>query len=165
MQVDLDKVRDASMVTFDFRGGGGSRSQNNGAVQQVRIRPLSYTIKPRVADNTVYCTLDKHRKLSVEFNGDKLLTLHVFANALETEKPDPKDPHVMYFGSGIYTPPDLPGSVIHVPSNTTVYLAGGAVLQAKLVVDHAENVRIIGRGILDQPERGVEVTFSRNVTI
>ncbi|WP_324680686.1 glycosyl hydrolase family 28 protein [Hymenobacter sp. GOD-10R] len=166
VQVDLDKVRDASMVTFDFRGAVEvAVRKNNGAVQQVRIRPLSYAIKPRLGGNTVYFTLDKPRKLSVEFNGDKLQNLHVFANALETETPDPKDPHVMYFGPGIHTPPDLPGSVIHVPSNTTVYLAGGAVLRAKLVVDHAENVRIIGRGILDQPERGVEVTFSRNVTI
>nr|GFD48190.1 hypothetical protein [Tanacetum cinerariifolium] len=71
----------------------------------------------------------------------------------------------MYFGPGIHTPPDQPGNVIHVPSNTTVYLAGGAVLRAKLLVDHAENVRIIGRGIIDQPERGIEVTFSKNVTI
>jgi hypothetical protein len=61
----------------------------------------------------------------------------------------------MYFGPGIYTPPDQPGNVIAVPSNTTVYLAGGAVLRAKLLVDHAENVRIIGRSIIIQAERGM----------
>ncbi|QDA61654.1 glycosyl hydrolase family 28 protein [Hymenobacter jejuensis] len=166
VQVDLDKVRDASMVTFDFGGTVEvAVRKNNGAVQQVRIRPLSYGLRPRQEGNTVYFTLDRPRKVSVEFNGDKLQNLHLFANALETEKPNPKDPHVLYFGPGIHTPPDLPGSVINVPSNTTVYLAGGAVLRAKLLVDHAENVRIIGRGILDQPERGIEVTFSRNVTI
>ncbi|GAB3586557.1 glycoside hydrolase family protein [Hymenobacter daeguensis] len=166
VQVDLDKVRDASMVTFDMGGPMEvAVRKNNGSAQQVRIRPLSYGIKPRLEGNTVYFTLPQPRKVSVEFNGDKLQNLHVFANALETDKPDPKDPHVMYFGPGIHTPPDQPGSVIHVPSNTTVYLAGGAVLRAKLLVDHAENVRIIGRGIIDQAERGVEVTFSKNVTI
>ena len=166
VQVDLDKVSDASMVTFDTGGPVEvAVRKNNGLVQQVRVRPLSYGIRPRVEGNMVYFMLDKPRKVSVEFNGDKLQNLHVFANALETEKPDPKDPHIMYFGPGLHTPPDSPGSVITVPSNTTVYLAGGAVLRAKLLVDHAENVRIIGRGIIDQPERGIEVTFSKNVTI
>jgi hypothetical protein len=166
VQVDMDKVRDASMVTFDTGGPVEvAVRKNNGTVQQVRVRPLSYGIRPRVEGNMTYFTLTQPRKVSVEFNGDKLQNLHLFANALETEKPDPKDPHVMYFGPGIHTPPDQPGSVIAVPSNTTVYLAGGAVLRAKLLVDHAENVRIIGRGIIDQPERGVEVTFSKNVTI
>jgi hypothetical protein len=166
VQVDMDKVRDASMVTFDMGGPVEvAVRKNNGPVQQVRVRPLSYGIKSRLEGRTTYFTLDKPRKLSVEFNGDKLTNLHLFANPLETEKPDPKDPHVMYFGPGIHTPPATPGGVIQVPSNTTVYLAGGAVLRAKLLVDHAENVRIIGRGIIDQPERGVEVTFSKNVTI
>ena len=166
VQVDLDKVRDASMVTFDFGGTVEvAVRKNNGAVRQARLRPLSYGLKSRLEGNTLYFTLDRPRKLSVEFDGDKLENLHVFANALETEKPDPKAPGVMYFGPGIHTPPDAPGNVIKVPSNTTVYLAGGAVLRAKLVCDHVENVRIIGRGIIDQPERGVEVTFSRNVSI
>jgi Glycosyl hydrolases family 28 len=166
VQVDLDKVRDASMVTFDMDGPVEvAVRKNNGAVRQARLRPLSYGLKSRLEGNTLYFTLDRPRKVSVEFDGDKLENLHVFANALETERPDPTGPHVMYFGPGIHTPPDAPGSVIRVPSNTTVYLAGGAVLRAKLLVDHAENVRILGRGIIDQPERGVEVTFSRNVTI
>ena len=32
-------------------------------------------------------------------------------------------------------------------------------------MDKAENVRIIGRGILDHPMRGIEVTDSKNVLI
>ena len=46
-------------------------------------------------------------------------------------------------------PKDLPNNQIRIPGNTTVYLAPGAVVKAKLLVDKAENVRIIGRGILD----------------
>ena len=60
---------------------------------------------------------------------------------------------------------DLPNNQIRVPSNTTVYLAPGAVLKAKLLVDNAENVRIIGRGILDHPVRGIEITDSENVLV
>lgn len=72
---------------------------------------------------------------------------------------------VMFFGLGVHRPKDLPNNQIRVPSNTTVYLAPGAVLKAKLLVDNAENVRIIGRGILDHPVRGIEITDSENVLV
>ena len=60
---------------------------------------------------------------------------------------------------------DLPSAEIKIPSNCTVYLAPGAVVKARLIVDHAENVKIIGRGIIDHPLRGVEITFSKNVLV
>ena len=71
----------------------------------------------------------------------------------------------MYFGPGVHAPLDLPNNLIRVPGNTTVYLAPGAVLKAKLLVDGVENVRIIGRGILAHPVRGIEVTNAKNVLI
>ncbi|MDR3542614.1 MAG: glycosyl hydrolase family 28 protein [Desulfosporosinus sp.] len=37
-----------------------------------------------------------------------------------------------------------------MPSGKTVYLAGGALVQGSFLINHAENVRIIGRGILYQ---------------
>ncbi len=99
VQVDLDKVRDASMVFFDFSGTVEvAVRKNNGLVQAARIRPLSYQIQSKHEGNTLYFTLTQPRKLSIEFNGDKLQNLHLFANPLETTKPDPKDPNVIYFG-------------------------------------------------------------------
>lgn len=38
-------------------------------------------------------------------------------------------------------------------------------MKAKLWVDKAENVRIVGRGILDHPIRGIEITDSKNVVV
>ena len=38
-------------------------------------------------------------------------------------------------------------------------------MKAKLRVDRAKNVRIVGRGMLFQPLRGVEITRSRNVHV
>ena len=113
----------------------------------------------------IFFTLDRPQKLSVEFNGDRLHNLHLFANPLETEVYSVDAPNVMYFGRGVHKPTDLPGSVFRVPSNTTVYLAPGAYIKGKLLVDNAENVRIIGRGMLDHPQRGFEVVDSKNVYI
>ena len=71
----------------------------------------------------------------------------------------------MYFGPGVHRPKDLPNNQIRIPGNTTVYLAPGAVVKAKLLLDKVENVRIIGRGILDHPVRGIEITDSKNIVI
>jgi len=76
-----------------------------------------------------------------------------------------RHPSLIYFGPGIHVPKDLPASDIRIPSNCTVYLAPGAVVRARFIVDHAENVRIIGRGIVDHPLRGVEITYSENVLV
>lgn len=166
VQVDLDKPQDASMVQFDM----GSPvevmvKKNNGTVREVAIRPLNNNIACRQVQNAVFFTLDKPQNLSVEFNGDRLHNLHLFANPMEEEVYSEEAKGVMFFGPGIHRPKDLPNNQIRILSNTTVYLAPGAVLKAKLLVDNAENVRIIGRGILDHPVRGIEITDAKNVLI
>lgn len=166
VDVDMDFVQQASMVQFDM----GSPvevmvKKNNGTIHDVKIRPLINNIKPIQQENTITFTLEQPKYLSVEFNGDRLHNLHLFANPLETEIPSKGDKNVMYFERGIHRPGDLPGLEIHVPSNTTVYLEPGAIIKAKLTLDRVENVRIIGRGILDHPQRGIEITHSKNVTI
>lgn len=166
VQVDMDRVQDASMVQFDM----GSPvevmvKKNNEMIHEVAIRPLDKKVEYKKIKNVIFFTLDRPQYLSVEFNGDRLHNLHLFANPLETEKYSEADKGVMYFGPGIHRPEDLPNNQFRIPSNTTVYLAPGAVVKAKLLVDKVENVRIIGRGILDHPIRGIEVTDSKNVEI
>ena len=166
VQVDMDNVQDASMVQFDM----GSPveimvKKNNGTVHDVAIRPSNKGIEYKQIQNTILFTLRQPQYLSIEFNGDRLHNLHLFANPLETEKYDKEEKGIMYFGPGIHRPKDLPNNQIRIPGNTTVYLAPGAVVKAKLLVDKAENVRIIGRGILDHPIRGIEITDSKNVLI
>lgn len=166
VQVDMDKVQDASMVQFDM----GSPvevmvKKNNGSVRDVAIRPLNNSVSYKRVQNTILFTLNRPQYLSIEFNGDRLHNLHLFANPLETETYTKEEKGVMYFGPGVHRPDDLPNNQLRIPSNTTVYLAPGAVVKAKLLVDKAENVRIIGRGILDHPIRGIEITDSKNVLV
>lgn len=166
VSVDMDNVQSASMVQFDM----GSPvevmvKKNNGLIQDVKIRPLASDIQHTVNRNVILFRLEKPQYLSVEFNGDRLHNLHLFANPLETETYTGSSNKVMYFGPGVHRPQDLPNTQIQIPSNTTVYLAPGAVVKAKFLIDKAENVRIIGRGILDHPLRGVEITHSKNILI
>lgn len=100
VKVDMDTRSDASMVQFDFAGKIEVQIQkNNGDVRSVDIRPLSKDIKPIVDGNFVLFTLDRPQKLSIEFNGDRLHNLHLFANAIVKDVPDKKRPQSDVFRS------------------------------------------------------------------
>ena len=166
VKVDMDKPQDASMVYFDFSGKVEvCVRKNNGKVNDVRIRPASASVTPVLKNNLVYFTLAKPCKLSVEFDVDKLHNLHLFANPLETYKPDTTDSNLIYFGPGLHEIKDKPNNELPIPSGKTVYIAGGAVVRTKLICDSVSNVKIIGRGILDRPQEGVAINYSSNIEI
>lgn len=148
------------------------------------IRPSSRGIRFEQPDKQTVIFMLRHPDyLSIEFGGDRHHNLHLFANeimakefngdgdnvinwtGLNAQDVFVKNAPLIYFGPGIHRPKDLPSEEIKIPSNTTVYMAPGAVIKARLIVDHAENVQIIGHGIIDHPLRGVEITFSKNVLI
>lgn len=166
VKVDADTRSDASMVQFDFAGEVEVLIQkNNGEVRQVEVRPLSREIQPVIDGNHVLFTLDSPQKLSIEFNGDRLHNLHIFANSLRTDIPDKDAPGVIYFEAGYHEPTDSVARNFPIPSNTTVYLEGGAVLKGPLVCEHVENVKIIGNGMLYETSNGITVNYSKNVLI
>lgn len=182
-QVNLASRSKASFAEFDMGEPVEVRVVNNKRYSSVLVRPQSNGIKVQQVDShTVEFTLQQPKYLSIEYDGDQAHNLHLFANPLFSEKPDlsekaiawqgenaqdvfVKDARLIYFAPGIHKPKDLPSEEIKIPSNCTVYLAPGAVVKARLIVDHAENVRIIGRGIIDHPLRGIEITFSKNVLV
>lgn len=159
-----NRVENASMCSFDFSGGVEvSVTNNKGNIQTARVRPLSKNIKTDIKGNTIFFTLKNPANLSVEINGDIFHNLHLFANPIETYVPDKKDTNVIYFGPGVH---QIPGGKMYVPSGKTVYLAGGAVLLGQLLVYHAHDVKILGRGIIaPSVKMGVRIAFSKNVTV
>ncbi|RPJ39887.1 MAG: hypothetical protein EHM35_01080, partial [Planctomycetaceae bacterium] len=62
---------------------------------------------------------------------------------LETNAPKEGDPNVVYFGPGVHKP-----EKIVLGTGQTMYLAGGAVVKAEVLVEGMK-IRICGRGILD----------------
>ncbi|WP_281225895.1 glycosyl hydrolase family 28 protein [Flavobacterium aquiphilum] len=157
-------VQKASMAYFDFSGTVEvSVTSNKGLINKARIRPLSYGIEPKIKGNTLSFSLSNPANLSVEINDDIFHNLHLFANPIETNVPNPKDPNVIYFGPGIH---EISNQKLKVASNKTVYLAGGAVLKGQIVVDSVSNVNIIGRGMVDQETKlGIRIAHSQNVNV
>lgn len=60
----------------------------------------------------------------------------------------------------------LPGDTLNVPSGKTVYVAGGAVIKGRIQVVDAQDVKILGRGLV-LPERwaGIRIVHSKNVLV
>jgi len=132
-----------SFANFDMSDSVVVRITSKRSLRNVVIRPQSYGIKPKlVNDHTLTLALDRPLKISVEPDGKKAPLL-LFANHIETDSYKAGDENVVYFGPGVHKP-----EKIVMGSNQTLYLAGGAVVKAEVLVK-GTNIRICGRGILD----------------
>lgn len=77
--------------------------------------------------------------------------------------PDKDDPEILYYGPGIHT---VENGELKVPSGKTVYLAGGAVLMGRILIENVHDVKLLGRGIIDYSIKGgIRIANSRNVYV
>lgn len=169
--VKVDEVREtkhhvehASMATFDFSEKVEIEvTYNKGKIDSARVRPLSYDIPFTIEGNTLQFSLEKPANLSVEVNGDIFHNLHLFANPLDTFKVDKKNPDLIYFGPGIH---HFEGGEFRIPSGKTVYVAGGAVMMGRMLIENVHDVKLLGRGIIDPSVKmGIRIANSRNVYV
>lgn len=163
VKIDADGPSQASVVQFEFDGPVeiGVR-KNNGDFRRVEVRPTRNDVKPKVRDGLVTFTIDKPQNLSVEFDGDRLRNLHIFAGA-PIPRPAP-GPDVVFYEAGLHKPPG-DGGYFPVVSNQTIWLAPGAILQGLFKLEKVENVRVIGHGVIDRPADQMVVQDSRNVLV
>lgn len=167
----LDYGGKYSFINFDFEGSIRIKISSKRSLEMLQIRPIAKRIKKRVInDNVVELMLNSPNQLVFEPEG-KRHPLLIFANRLEVKPPSKSNPNVIYFGPGIHKPE---GGVINLKSNQTIYLAGGAVVNAAIKATDVENITIRGRGILDatpwEHNKGPEKYFvniikAKNVTV
>ena len=113
-------------------------------VGSAAVLPTACGIVPTVEDGHVRFTISEPGQYTVIFNNNVNKATHIFANAPETDVPDPDDPNVYYIGPGEWTM-----DAIALSDGQTLYLSGGAVLHSIVSVNNAKNVRICGRGMID----------------
>jgi hypothetical protein len=131
---------------FDFSGKVEvTVTYQKGPIQHVKIRPSAYGIIPKIVGNIIVFTLTEPHNISIEVNDNIFHNLQLFANPIETKKPSKTNSDVIYYGPGFHQI-----GVLKIPSNKTVYIDGGAIVQGQLLVSRVENVHIMGRGILTQ---------------
>jgi hypothetical protein len=200
VKVDMHDIRLASMVYFDFEGHVEIKIQyNKFYIYKVDVRPLSHKTSVKYTEKEIYLSLNKQTNLSIEVNGDRFHNLHLFAGKIQSEVPDinseivkylpgnlrrpsihrieeisyelekmPKS-RTLYFGPGIHY---LEECVMRIPSDTNVYIAGGAIIVGTFVCSNVENIKLYGRGALylARFERfsglnAVRLSHAKNITV
>jgi hypothetical protein len=150
VDVDWNNPQSAALVRFDFSGRVELAIQRSYAgFGKVAVRPSALGLKPRIAGDTVYITLDRPANFSVEFDGDKHHNLHVFAGAID-EGPRAEAPGVVVFGPGLHRPANG-ARVFSFQSGQTVLIDGAAVLEAGISLDKVRDVTIRGHGLIERP--------------
>ncbi len=147
--------------SVDLKGKMQVKITPKQSFSKCEIRPESDGISHTVSGKSITFSVDKSCQLSVEFDGDIMGNFQLFVNPLETDVPDPDDPNVIfltpgvhditnceYISDGLNTPGGVP--TLHLSKNQTLYIAGGAVLNAQVHIDSkAHNAKVRGRGIIN----------------
>lgn len=143
----------SQVAIFDFEGRVTVEIEvyNQTALTNVVVRPLARNVIPSVNGNKITFTLDCPDNYVVEYSTSTQAdayknAFHVFANPLETDPVDPNNlpENTLYVGPGVWMANALPVS----EDNTTIYLAGGAVVYGQIRTAKVSNLTIRGRGIL-----------------
>jgi hypothetical protein len=164
IRVDGHHPQDASLVYFDFDGPVAVEvEKNNGAFSRVSRLPALPGVSLKTEGQVVRFTLARPERFSLQFDGDRLHNLHILAGAPPPPAPPP-GPNVRVFGPGLHIPDDG-GKTFAVASGETVYLAGGAILQGNFVLKDVHDVHILGRGLIYNSGRAMELDRAQDVDI
>ncbi|MDX3243205.1 endo-polygalacturonase [Streptomyces sp. ME18-1-4] len=159
-------VLSSSMVYFDFQGSVELEvTYLKGGTTKARVRPDSFGITPELLGDTLRFTLDEPKDVVVQINDEVFDCLHVITNHIDPNPPAADDPDVIYFGPGLHT---VDGGILNVPSGKTVYLAGGAVLNAQVDFTEVEKSSLRGSGVVQPVSRdigSVHIHHSKNIRV
>lgn len=120
------------------------------------VKPLSLGIAPQISDGVIRFSLGKPAYFTVEPYG-RANALHIFVDPIKNYKADIKDSGLIYFGAGEHDVGE-----IRLESNQTLFIDEGAVVYACVNVKDAENIKIIGNGILDNSKNSEEILYEYN---
>lgn len=110
-----------------------------------RVRPVDYGIPALRADNQLTLEMPPHKHIVVQVNDTQKLLIS--SDPLEKDPITAGSPNVVYFAPGIhhvgegYSPPGL-------KSGSTIYIAGGAVVEGLFNISNIHNLSIRGRGVV-----------------
>ena len=186
------QVSEISYAFFDFTGDVFVKVIcKNKKYKTARIRPdYRGTIANILNDSTLQFLLFQPENVSVEFDGDITNNLLLFTSKpmvsreMAEREAKAEGRRFIYIPAGFYTPADMEallpvrkakkgqernggGDEAVIPSNTTVYLAGGSYFTGTFAIEDAENVSIVGRGIARPVDgyEGCHVHRSKNILI
>lgn len=141
-QRPVEQTKMASFVTFDMDGPGelAVRPPADAPAAEPLLLPLGGCWQTRMQDGVLKITVDRPRQFVLKFGIDGE-ELQVFANPRFVR---PVGEKVIYFGPGEHHV-----GLVAPQSGETVVIDEGAVVYGAIQIFHAENVKVVGRGIVD----------------
>lgn len=174
-QRHIEQTEEAGLIHFDFQGKVDLRVITEFQVFSAKVLPLSKEVKVMRLDSNngdeLAFSISEPGQYVLEVNGIHM-PLHIFADPIQTEIPDPMASNVYYIQADkkpshqVYTSNTkrcgIPGGkdiiyfgpgvhyvgVLELQSNQTLYLHGGAVVCAAVRATKQSNIKVMGRGIL-----------------
>lgn len=134
-----EQAEEAYVVSFDLLSKSEIQIEVDTEFARYEIRPRTFEVKARREGRTIFLKVDRPMNFTVEIDGMNH-ALHVFANP---PKSMPQG-NVIYYGAGEHK-----ADLIWLESNQTLFIDEGAVVYGVVYAKDAENVRIMGRGVLD----------------
>lgn len=134
-----EQSEEAYFVSFDLSSASEIEIEVNEDFECYEIRPRSFALNARRDGRKIFLTLDRPMNFTVETDGSNN-TLHVFANP----KKSLPSGNVIYYGAGEHK-----ADLIWLESNQTLFIDEGAVVYGVVYAKDAENIKIMGRGVLD----------------
>jgi hypothetical protein len=140
-----------SFASFEFSGRVTVSVTSAIPLTALSVRPAPPGISIQIEGNTATFTLERPGNFVIERNHNgRKDPLLLFANPVETERPRPGAPGVIYYGPGRHN-----AGIIHLADNQTLYIAGGAVVTGA-VIARGDNIKILGRGLLENSGKDYE---------
>lgn len=113
--------------------------------KDIVVRPWRQSSRVTWDGSVAVFTLEQPTQLCFDPPFPERKPLFIYANALETSRPDPAAPSVRYFEAGRIHD----AGAIELRSGETLYIEGGAIVRGTVEAQGADGVRIAGHGILD----------------
>ena len=138
-QRDISQSETAYFVTFDMTDPVTLDIEVSEDFDAYEIRPRSFDLGDTRDGRKISLKVDRPMQFTLEIDGTHH-ALHVFANP-ESKRPEGD---VIYYGPGEHK-----ADLIWLTSGQTLYIDEGAVVYGVVYAKDAENVRIMGRGVID----------------
>ena len=142
-QRPLDQTEMASFLSFEADEPVAVRLIAARDFEKAVVRPLSKNVSPETNGREIRFTLPGAGQYTVELDGFHN-ALHVFVNPPANFGVNKDDPNVLYYGPGTHD-----AGVVKLKSHQTAYVDAGAVVYGCFMAVCAEDVKVVGYGIVD----------------
>ena len=139
----------APVASFDFEGAPVTMKitvadPGEEGLGDVVVRPLARGVKPQVEGNVITFQISEPDIYTVEYGGNAMTAMHIFANAIDHNAPTESTENLRYIGPGAWEI-----ETMLLEDDMEVYISGGAVIRGTMMGSKVSNVKISGHGFID----------------